>query len=64
MPIGFLLDEQMRGKPLWHALRRLTLTGTVGVDVLRVGDLPDLPLGTSDPDILIWAEPRRSNPGF
>jgi len=26
------------------------------VDVTRVGDPADLPLGTQDPDLLLWAE--------
>ena len=56
MPVRFLLDEQMRGKPLWHALRRLQSSGSFAIDVIRVGDAPDLPLGTTDPDILIWSE--------
>src|SRR5262249_59355396 len=30
--------------------------GVHPLDVVRVGDLPDLPLATPDPDVLIWAE--------
>lgn len=26
------------------------------LDVLRVGDIPELPLAVDDPDILMWAE--------
>ena len=40
MPLRFVLDEH-RFQPL---------------DAVRVGDPPDLPLGTLDPDLLIWSE--------
>ena len=55
MPLRFLLDEHLRGR-LWHALERHNRTGGAPIDAIRVGDLPDLPLGTLDPDILLWAE--------
>lgn len=55
MPLRFVLDEQLRGKPIWGALRRRAALGSP-LDVVRVGDPPDLPLGSSDPEILIWVE--------
>jgi hypothetical protein len=55
MPVGFVLDENCRG-PLWSAIRSHNLRGIDIIDVVRVGDLPDLPLQTPDPDILAWAE--------
>jgi Domain of unknown function (DUF5615) len=58
MPIGFVLDENCRG-PLWSAIRSHNLRGKDILDVVRVGDLPELPLQTSDPEILVWAERAR-----
>ncbi len=55
MPLRYLLDEQLRGI-LWRAIQRHNLTGVDRIDVIRVGDPPDLPLGTPDPDILHWTE--------
>jgi hypothetical protein len=55
MPIGFVLDENCRG-PLWSAIRSHNLRGIDTIDVVRVGDLADLPLQTPDPEILGWAE--------
>ncbi len=54
MPLSFVLDEHLRG-PLWHAVRQHNATGVDPIDVVRVGDPPDLPLGTADPDLLVWA---------
>jgi hypothetical protein len=56
MPIALVLDENLRGKPLWHAIRHHNLRGGMRIDATRVGDSVDLPLGCSDPDILAWAE--------
>jgi hypothetical protein len=56
MPVRFVLDENLRGKPIWHVIRRSQMAGPVAVDAVRVGDPPDLPLGSPDPAILIWAE--------
>jgi hypothetical protein len=56
MPLRFLLDEHLRGKPLWHAMRYGRVASGITFDVVRVGDPPDLPLGSQDPDVLIWAE--------
>ncbi|MFI5379050.1 MAG: DUF5615 family PIN-like protein [Tepidisphaerales bacterium] len=55
MAIRFLLDEHFRG-PVWRALLRLGTTGGNALDVVRVGDADALPCGTSDPDLLAWAE--------
>ena len=56
MTIRFVLDEQLRGGALWHALQQHYATAMNPLDVVRVGDPPDLPRGTQDPDILLWAE--------
>jgi hypothetical protein len=55
MALRFLLDEHLGG-PLWHAIQRHNLRGGLLLDVLRVGDPADLPLGSDDPAILLWAE--------
>lgn len=56
MPIRFVLDENLRGKPIWYALQQSLAAGPVAIDAVRVGDPLDLPLGSPDPSILIWAE--------
>ena len=53
--LRFLLDEHLRG-PLWLAILRHNARGGLPIDVVRVGDAPDLPLGSTDLDILLWAE--------
>jgi hypothetical protein len=55
MAIAFVLDEQVRGL-LWAAIHQHNQTSPHLIDAIRVGDPFDLPLGTLDPDILIWAE--------
>ena len=55
MPIRFLLDENLRG-PMWDAVQRHNAAGLDPIDVVRVGDPADLPCGTSDPVVLLWAE--------
>jgi hypothetical protein len=55
MPLRFVLDEIQRGL-LWRAVIRHNQAGVCPLDVVRVGDLPDLPLGSADPDILLWCE--------
>ncbi len=55
MALRFVLDENLRGR-LWRATQRHNALGLNPIDVTRVGDPPDLPLGATDPDILIWAE--------
>lgn len=54
MALRFVHDEHLRGAV--HAFRRHNAAGADVVDVARVGDPADLPLGTSDPDLLAWAE--------
>jgi hypothetical protein len=53
--LRFLLDEHLRGV-LWLAILRHNAQGGLPIDATRVGDPPDLPLGSSDPDILLWAQ--------
>ena len=55
MALRFVLDENQRGL-LWRAIVRHNQRGAYLVDVVRVGDPPDLPLGASDPDVLSWCE--------
>ncbi len=54
MPIAFLLDEHLRG-PIWQAIVRRNLAGPLHLDVVRVGDGAELPIGAQDSDILAWA---------
>jgi hypothetical protein len=56
MPIAFVLDENLRGKPLWHAILHRNQHAAPTIDATRVGDPADLPLGSSDSDILAWAD--------
>jgi hypothetical protein len=55
MPLRYLLDEHLRG-PLWRAILWHNNSGVYPLDVVRVGDPPDLPLGSDDPTLLMWAE--------
>jgi hypothetical protein len=55
MPLRFVLDEHLRGI-LWGAFQRHNRTSLYPVDVVGVGDPTDLPLGTTDPDLLRWVE--------
>jgi hypothetical protein len=55
MTIAFVLDENARG-PLWSAIQKHNQGAVHPIDAVRVGDLPDLPLRASDPEILAWAE--------
>jgi hypothetical protein len=55
VPLSYLLDENLRG-PLWQAIRQHNAGGAYLIDTVRVGDPPDLPLGSQDPEILVWAE--------
>ncbi|HEY1339192.1 MAG TPA: hypothetical protein VGF59_16885 [Bryobacteraceae bacterium] len=56
MSLRFVLDEHLRGGGLWQAIQQHNASGGHPLDVVRVGDPPDLPLGTLDPDLLLWAE--------
>lgn len=54
MPLRYVLDEHLRG-PLWRSIKRHNSSGGPLIDAVRVGDLPELPLGIGDAEILIWA---------
>src|SRR5258708_779967 len=56
MPLLYLLDESLRGGGLWQAVQRHNSLGFYPIDILRIGDSPALPRGTSDLAILLWAE--------
>lgn len=53
--LRFVLDENLRG-PLWDIIQRHNIIGSDTLDVIRVGDLSELPLSTRDQDLLLWAE--------
>jgi Domain of unknown function (DUF5615) len=55
MSIKFLFDENLEDR-LRLAVTRHNLRGIDLIDVVSIGDSPDLPRGIDDPDILIWAE--------
>jgi len=55
MPLTYILDEHLRGM-LWQAIQQHNASSAFPIDAVQVGDPPDLPLGSSDPDILLWAE--------
>lgn len=55
-PLAYVLDEHHRGL-LWRYVQRHNLRSAFHpLDVMRVGDVPDLPLSATDPAILLWAE--------
>ena len=51
----FLFDENL-DDPLRSAIARHNARGIDPIDAVQVGDAPDLPRGSDDPEILIWAE--------
>lgn len=55
MTLRYLLDENQRGV-LWHVIQRHNARGIDPIDAVRVGDVPELPLGSDDATILRWAE--------
>jgi hypothetical protein len=55
MALRFLLDEHLRGE-LWKAVQFHNAHAPELLDMVRVGDPPDMPLSSKDPDILAWAE--------
>jgi hypothetical protein len=55
MMLRYVLDEHLRG-PLWRAIQWHNSLGVYPLDVVRVGDASDLPLGSDDPALLLWAE--------
>jgi uncharacterized protein DUF5615 len=70
--IRFVFDEHLRG-PLFRAVERHNALHRDPIDVVRVGDPPDLPLAADDAALLVWAEQegrilvtsdKRTIPGF
>jgi hypothetical protein len=55
MPLSYVLDEHLR-RTLWRAIQLHNAADPRTIDVVQVGDPGDLPLGSTDPDILLWAE--------
>jgi len=55
MSIRFLFDENLDDPPR-SAVARHNARGIDPIDAVQVGGPPDLPRGSDDPDILIWAE--------
>lgn len=55
MPLTYVLDEHLR-RLLWRAIQHHNAAGQFAIDVVQVGDPVDLPLGSTDPAILLWAE--------
>jgi hypothetical protein len=55
MALAFLLDENLRG-PLWHGIQHHNAQGVDVLDVVCVGEQNAPPLGTLDPDLLLWSE--------
>jgi len=53
--VRFVIDEHLR-VILLGTIRRHNTTGGRPIDATEVGEPPDLPLGTIDPDLLVWAE--------
>ena len=51
-----LLPGRTPARPLWQAIQQHNAVGVHPLEVLRVGDPPAPPLGTSDPDLLLWSE--------
>src|ERR1043166_3909650 len=55
MPLSFLGDENLPGR-FFRASARHNAGGNPHIDLIRVGDVADLPLGSSDFVILQWIE--------
>lgn len=55
MAIGYLFDEHLRGTIPAVIARHAMQTG-FRLDLVQVGDVPGLPLGSKDTMILEWAE--------
>jgi hypothetical protein len=55
MPLAFLLDENLP-RSIWNAIQRHNEEGQEFLDVTRVGEIAELPLGTDDGSILLWSE--------
>ncbi len=50
--LRYVLDEHLRG-PLWRAIQWHNSSGVYPLDVVRVGDPADLPLGMEDPALFL-----------
>lgn len=55
LPLQYIVDENI-SPDLLRAIRKSAGELGMSIDVVRVGDMADLPSGSADPDILIWAE--------
>ncbi len=55
MPLSYVLDEHLR-RILLQAIQQHNAAGLFPINAVQVGDPPDLPLGSADPAILLWAE--------
>jgi hypothetical protein len=55
MALAYVLDEHLRGI-LSRAIQQHNAGSAYTIDAVQVGDPIDLPLGSLDPDILLWAE--------
>jgi hypothetical protein len=55
MALRYVLDENLRG-PLWAAVRRVNARRALPLEIACVGEETELPLGMSDPEVLLWAE--------
>jgi len=53
--LRFLFDENVDAK-LAHAVMRHNLNGEQPLEIIRIGEPTDLPLSSTDPEILVWAE--------
>jgi hypothetical protein len=59
MPLRFVLDEHLRGGGLWWIIRQHNTHGIDPLDVVRVGDPPDLPRVTLDPEDRVRRSDKR-----
>jgi hypothetical protein len=55
MPLRYLVDENLRG-PFWSALVRANAGHHAPIEITCIGEYNAPPLGSKDPEILIWAE--------
>jgi len=55
MALAYLIDENLRGLLMVALVRAATRYGLT-LDGMQVGDIDAPPRGTSDPDLLVWAE--------
>jgi Domain of unknown function (DUF5615) len=55
MSLRFLIDENLLDR-LSRAVTRHNAGGICPIDAVQVGDIPDLPRGSDDREILLWAE--------